>query len=159
MKHILTTILLATIIAFSSCIKKNNLPPQPKIEFLDFSVYDVDSATCTVSFQDGDGDIGALDGKEKNLFLTYYYKDEATGQFLLFDNPSTSNIDTLIFEHSIPNLTPEGQNKSLEGEIQAKFSSLFFFPGHKVIKYEIYLIDRAGNESNKVLTNEIIVPQ
>jgi len=160
MKYFLITILLTIALLFSSCIKKDNFPPQPKIEFIEFNAIRDDSATCTISFQDGDGDIGALEGENtKNLFLYYYIKNKVTGEFELGDaDTTTAKIDTILYDHQVPNLTPVGQNKSLEGEILVKFSNIYFFPKDKVFKYRIFLFDRAGNKSNEVFTKEIIAP-
>jgi hypothetical protein len=153
---------VAGILALSSCVKEKNFPPEPKIEFISYVSYANDSADCTISFHDGDGDIGILEGdtaSKDDFQLKYLYKG-TDGQFYPFDMiDSTAAMDTLFYSYRVPDITPKGQYKSLEGQIKAKLrSSPLYFPGHHVVKFEIRLRDRAGNLSNIVTTNEITVP-
>jgi hypothetical protein len=164
MKHFKNIFLISAISAFlfSSCVKEKNFPPEPKIEFVNYVSYGTDSADCIISFRDGDGDIGILDGdtaSEDDYKLKYLYKG-ADGLFHPFDMiDSTAAMDTLFYSYRVPNITPEGQYKTLEGQIKAKLrSSPVYFPGHQVVKFEIRLRDRAGHLSNVVTTNEIPVP-
>ena len=168
MKQIFYFLIFITAIVSTGCIKEKQFPPQPIIEFQEFISYvgnhnAVDSADCIIKFTDGDGDVGLA--KEDtisppNLRLKYLYKNPVDGKFYPMDAvDSTTVLDTLFFDYRIPNITPDGQYKALDGIIKAKFrTSPVFFPGHKVVKFEITLSDRAGNKSNKVSTNEIVVP-
>jgi hypothetical protein len=144
----------------SSCVKEKNFPPEPTIEFLRYQKYGSDSADCVISFKDGDGDIGITEGdtaSEDDFKMKYLYKG-ADGNYHPFDAiDSTAAMDTLFYSYRVPNITPEGQYKALEGEIKAKLrSSPLYFPGHTSIKFEIRLRDRSGNWSNIVTSNEII---
>lgn len=168
MKQILYFILFVTAIGVTGCIKEKQFPPQPIIEFQEFISYvgdknTVDSADCIIKFTDGDGDVGL--SKEDtisppNLRLKYLYKNLVDGKFYPMDAiDSTTVLDTLYFDYRIPNITPDGQYKALDGTIKAKFrTSPVFYPGHKVVKFEITLSDRAGHKSNTVNSNEITVP-
>lgn len=160
MKYILITTSLITMLLLSSCIKEEILPPQPQIKVLDFISYSSDSAECIISFEDGDGDIGNFEGDtKKNMFLYYYAKDKATGEFVMGDgDKDTPKIDTVLFDYTIYNLTPKGSNKTLKGEIKAKISTVYYNPFDESYKYFIYITDRAGNISNKVFTNENKIP-
>jgi hypothetical protein len=147
----------------TSCVKEKNFPLEPKIEFLCFKSYGIDSADCIISFKDGDGDIGIMEGdttSANDYQLKYLYRDTVDNQFKPFDAiDSTAVMDTLFYSYRVPNITPEGQYKALEGEIKAKLRSApVYFPGHSVVKFEIRLRDRAGHLSNIVTTNEITVP-
>ncbi|CAN5391173.1 hypothetical protein BH10BAC1_BH10BAC1_00680 [soil metagenome] len=159
-KYILVLLGLSTLL-LPSCVKEKEFPSTPAIEFLYYSNYSNDSGDCVISFKDGDGDIGILagDASSPNDFLmTYYYKDTADGVFKLFDNPTTPAFDTLTYSYRVPNLTPDGQYKALDGEIRAKLRAApIYWPLHKTIKFEVSLRDRAGHLSNKVFTNEISV--
>lgn len=161
MKQIITTIMLSVILF--SCVKERELPPQPSIEFVRYTAFGRDSADCVISFKDGDGDIGILQGdtvSADDFRLVYFYKDLSTGQFKPFDvNPTNTTFDTLTYSYRVPYLTPDGQYKSLEGEILAKLRAApIYYPTHKIVKFEITLRDRGGNVSNKVITNEITLP-
>jgi hypothetical protein len=164
MKHFKYIFLLSIsgLVLLSSCVKEKNFPAEPKIEFVNYISYGSDSADCIISFKDGDGDIGIEKGdttSEDDYMLKYLYKG-TDGQFHPFDKiDSTAVMDTLFYSYRIPDITPEGQYKALEGEIKAKLrSSPLYFFGHHAVKFEIRLRDRAGHYSNIVTTNEIVVP-
>jgi len=161
MKHFKYIFILSAVglLLLSACVKEKKFPAQPSIEFVNYVKYGTDSADCIISFKDGDGDIGILDGdtaSENDYKLKYLYKG-TDGLFHPFDAiDSTSAMDTLFYSYRVPNITPEGQYKALEGTIKAKLRSypLYGF-GHDIVKFEIRLRDRAGNFSNIVTTNEI----
>lgn len=161
LKYIAISVLLSTI-TLSSCVKEKSFPATPAIEFLYYSAYTNDSADCVISFKDGDGDIGILsdDSSSPNDFrMKYLYKDLTDGLFKPFDEfPGTPVMDTLIYSYRVPNLTPDGQYKALDGEIRAKLRAApIYYPLHTIVKFEIKLRDRAGNWSNTVTTNEITI--
>ena len=160
-KYILI-IAVTGISLFSACVKEKTFPPQPVIEFKQYISHGLDSADCIIAFKDGDGDIGILpdDTITPNDFkMKYLYKD-VDGIFKPFDViDTTAAMDTLFYSYRVPNLTPDGQYKALDGEIRAKLRAApIYFPGHHTVKFEITLRDRAGHVSNMVSTNEISVP-
>ena len=72
---------------------------------------------------------------------------------------STAVMDTLFYSYRVPNLTPDGQYKALNGDIIAKLRvPPIYVPGHTIVKFEITLTDRAGHKSNIVTSNEITLP-
>jgi hypothetical protein len=162
LKHILSVALLSTIL-LSGCVKEKDFPVKPVIAFKQYFNYSNDSADCIITFKDGDGDIGILDGDTvtpNDFKLKYLYKDTTDGQFKTFDAiPGTPAMDTLFYSYRVPNLTPEGQYKALDGEILAKLRAApIYYPLHHTVKFEIQLRDRAGNLSNRVMTDEINIP-
>ena len=153
---------LLIALTISSCVKEKEFPTTPAIKFLYYSAYSPDSADCVISFTDGDGDIGILEGDvttPNDYQLKYLYKDTIDGIFKPFDsNLTTPAMDTLFYSYRVPNLTPEGQYKALDAEIRAKLRAApIYYPLHTIVKFEIMLRDRAGNLSNRVMTYEIIV--
>ncbi len=161
-KYIAVLGLLSTLV-LSSCVKEKDFPTTPQIEFLYFTQYTPDSAGCVIKFTDGDGDIGILDGDEttpNDYVLKYLYLDTADNTFKPFELPNTTpTFDTLVYSYRVPDITPDGQYKALDGEILAKiYSSPLYWPLHTIVKFEIQLRDRAGHLSNKVMTREIAVP-
>jgi hypothetical protein len=151
-----------------SCVKQKDFPVEPVIMFDQFVNYTgrngtIDSADCTIKFTDGDGDVGIMKGdliSQDNLKMKYLYKNPIDGHFYPIDAiDSTTVMDTLFFSYRIPNLTPNGQYKALDGSIKVKLrTSPVFYPGHHVVKFEITLCDRAGHLSNRITTNEITIP-
>jgi hypothetical protein len=163
-KYILVLALVGTVLY--SCIKPEQVSPIPNIKFKSFIKFGLDSADFTISFKDGDGDIG-LDPQDTfppyntgtetyyNLFMKYYFK-KTDGSFVAYYNPNTN--DTLVFKYRIPDITPIGQNKTLDGDIKVKLSAPYFVPGHTVFKFDVYIYDRALNKSNVITTPEITAP-
>lgn len=151
----------AFVAVVSSCVKEKQFPPQPVIAFDRFETFGNDSADCYITFQDGDGDIGIPQGdltSADDLKMKYLYKD-GTGTFVPVDSSfGTPQFDTLFYSYRVPNITPDGQYKALDGEIKIKLRAAPIFGPHDVVKFEITLKDRAGNKSNTVSTNEITVP-
>jgi len=144
-----------------SCKKEASFPTTPSIEFKQFSAYSLDSADCTISFKDGDGDVGVLSGDTTtyNLKMKYLYKNSA-GNFVPYDaDPSTLALDTLFYSFRIKTITPDGQYKALNGDITVQLRAApVFNPLHTFVKFSINLWDRAGNKSNTVTTPAVAVP-
>jgi len=140
---------------FSGCEKIRQLPPEPVVEFRQFTMYDTidplgnpaKAGILEFYFEDGDGDLGLKQPVEgqadtTNLFFTRYNKEE--GAFVEADESA----------YRIPYMEREGQNKILQGTIEITFL-YFFYNTNDTIKYDFYIKDRAGNESNIDSTCEI----
>jgi hypothetical protein len=162
MKHFIYISVFALLIAasVSSCVREKSFPPQPVIEFEKFETFGHDSANCYIKFKDGDGDIGIHAGDNlspDDLKMKYLYKD-VNGVFQPVDSSfGTPHFDTLFYSYRVPDITPNGQYKALDGEIKIKLRTAPLFGPHSIVKFEIRLTDRAGNKSNIVSTNEITV--
>lgn len=163
------------MVSAGSCKKVEKFPPEPRIEYISFSkVYNpnleiFDRGVLHFSFEDGDGDIGLNSGDTfppfnasspyyYNLIITYFEMQhgELVEVPILWFNPQTEQYDTLSLSSRIPNLTPDGINKAINGEI---FDTLFIYNFNSefdTIKFDAYIIDRALNESNKISTPLII---
>ena len=93
-----------------------------------------------------------------DLKLKYLFKHPITGVFTPIDSSfGTAQFDTLFYSYRVPNITPDGQYKALDGQIKIKLRTAPLFGPHTIVKFEITLKDRAGNKSNMVSTNEITV--
>ena len=145
------------VVAFAACISPPDYPIQPEIKFLGLSKNVMrqgllgieDSLFLSFSFTDGDGDLGSLgQGKDSvNIFLT----DKRTNQ------PSE--------RFRIPYVPEQGAGNGISGDIRL----LLFTSCCNVLPpceasttkpidtliYEISIKDRAGHESNKILTAPI----
>jgi hypothetical protein len=152
-------ILLATIFLVS-CEKPRRFPIEP---YLEYRSHEVVPATANrpfpaleinMYFRDGDGDIGLEPGDTlapfcttcdyfNNLFITVYSK--VNGDYVFpFDEPSR-----------IRNLTPVGQNKTLEGTIQYRIN--LNNVSSDTVRVEVQLVDRALNKSNIETLEDIYV--
>lgn len=95
-----------------------------------------------ISYTDGDGDLGENNPDAKNLFVI----DNRIG---------------LAEEFRIPVLAPEGSGISIEGDLTVTLSGTGITDNSssQTFNYTVYLIDRAGNESNRFETANITVTQ
>ncbi len=159
----------------SSCKKIEKFPDVPRIEFLDFTTLynpdlDIyDRGVLRFSFEDGDGDIGLNSGDtlppfnpgsqyHYNLVITYFelQDGELVEVPILWYNPQTEQYDTLSLSARIPNLTPEGVNKAISGEILDTLFIYNFNSTYDTIMFEAFIVDRALNTSNVISTPLII---
>lgn len=168
MKALLNYFTGVTLLLFLySCLKPEVVPPVPAIEFKDYIKYGIDSADVSITFKDGDGDVGLEQSDTlppfdpsstyyNNIYLVYYYKG-SDGLFHKYFNIPTQ--DTLKYAYRIPNITPTGQNKILDGEIKVTLRPApIYVSGHTVVRFDVYIYDRALNKSNVITTPEITVP-
>ena len=160
-KEIKLLLLAITVaILMPSCLKFEEFPIEPTVEFNEFVQYN-DSARIKFHFTDGDGDIGLNAGDTfppydtlpyyYNLFLEYFELHD--GQWELVDL-------TLPLYYRVPVITPTGQNKALEGDMDILLYPWPTLPNTSgdTVKYSLKLVDRALHESNVVETGNIIVP-
>lgn len=155
------------IISVSSCLKPVSYPDEPVLEtatYVDMG----DSLMISVSFTDGDGDIGLNSDDTTNpfnpasfyhfnLYVEYFEMEEGVWVKGTQD-PSGENsplADSISFGFRIQNLTPIGQNKTLKGIINVVLEPLAYntYSNHNdTVKYRVTLIDRALNISNSIET-------
>lgn len=130
----------------------------------------LDSISLTVNWTDGDGDLGYLPDDNSNGF-NYYTKlyKRKSGTFVEVD-PVTANG----FNGRFPNLSPDGPTSTKKLKLRGTLSYAFNGPGivipgtlgkingnfeparaGDVIRFEVYIIDRAGNRSNTITTEEV----
>ncbi|MFC2175667.1 hypothetical protein ACFLR1_01685 [Bacteroidota bacterium] len=153
------------VLSLSSCFKRVDFPNQPQITFLGIvlnssAVNQTDSiGFVKLAFTDGDGDLGLNAGDTLGLFAPeqpYYYNlfihyfEKQNGKYVEFK-------PVFPFHVRFKSLTPEGADKSLEGEMEVGF---FSRPGtpFDTVRYEIYLVDRAFHHSDTIVTPDIILP-
>jgi hypothetical protein len=147
-------------LALSACDSSPVFPIEPKVEFIDIQPRTVrhfqDSIVVTIKFQDGDGNLGAINEGDVNLQLI----DERYKQGILTLEQATNG-------YSLPNLTPDARNPSIQGEISVTIP-LTVNTGvnmEEEVRYQIKLWDRDGNlagpidgnPDNAVYTDYIIV--
>jgi len=155
----ITFFLLISIVAgLTSCIKEEQYPIIPHIEFGGFAtakdITGKDSlGAISISYTDGDGNIGlfpwdTVEPKKYNFYLKFM---ELVNNELVEVKPVDS---TLTFNARIPILTPVGRNKNIKGDI-TMYLELYF--ARQILKsdtiaFEIYIRDRDLNNSNVIET-------
>jgi hypothetical protein len=152
-------------ISFSSCLKKDNYSNIPAILFKSFVVNSDGSATLQVTFTDGDGDIGSQSTTNAPTdFYIEVLKDSVnTYKPQLIEGQNNSVMgDTLFVGYSVPYITPSGTDKELSGDIQvalgAGAGTWYLAADGSYYEYRIWLIDRAGHVSNRILTPPVQCP-
>lgn len=171
LSNILLILLIATSIVIAACRKIEDYPETPHIEFISFGkIYNTelgiyDRGVLKFSFEDGDGDIGLNSGDtlppynasseyHYNLIITYFEMQNGviTEVPITWYNPETEQFDTLTLSARIPNLTPEGINKAISGEIDDTLFIYNFNSSFDTIQFEAFIYDRALNKSNTITT-------
>ncbi len=159
---------LSLFLSVVSCRKNENFSDTPKLEWRSHEIVDDPSTNrreilLTVYFTDGDGDIGRdntnnLDPCNVNSYdLRIKYFEQVSGSLVEI----TPNDTCLFFHNIIPNLTPEGQNKTLEGDLITTFSYLAYPENANVdsVRFDFQLFDRNGNVSNMLSSPMIFIPE
>lgn len=140
----------------NSCLQSPEYPIEPQITFKGISktrmlsslgILRRDSLLLTLSFTDGDGDLGTREG-EPNRPIDLFVVD--------LSSPNTPESFTL------PYVAPRGAIKAINGDIRVALYSTCCtvqdvapcqiskkYPLDSVF-YEVYIKDRAGNKSNVV---------
>jgi hypothetical protein len=168
-------LLLLAGLGVSSCLTPPDYPETPEIGFksiskqrLDnrFGVYD--TVIVTVSFKDGDGDLGLnnddtappfneLDANQQpnKYYNNYFFQPQlqtAPGQF------EDTNIG-FGYNSRYPRLSPSdqgGREEPLKGDLSfgLNFFQGTFAPG-SVVRFKVKILDRKLHESNEVTTDPI----
>ena len=151
-------LLISMVAGLTSCIKEEQYPIIPHIEFGGFAtakdITGKDSlGAISISYTDGDGNIGlfawdTVEPKKYNFYLKFM---ELVNNELVEVKPVDSS---LTFNGRIPLLTPVGRNKNIKGDI-TMYLELYF--ARQILKsdtiaFEIYIRDRDLNNSNVVET-------
>jgi hypothetical protein len=153
-------LLIFACIQYLSCINAPDYSDTPEIEFVSFSNLSMDQSplnsdttVLSISFTDGDGDIG--------------FEMGATGEnIFIIDN----RTDEIFDRFRAPAIPPQGANNGVSGEINmVLLNTCCIFPPQDSIpncespdqypsnelSFTVYITDRAGNESNKIVTPAI----
>ena len=151
-------LLLAAVLA-TGCLKTEEFPNEPLISFKSYE-QGADSARLTISFTDGDGDIGLAQGDTLSPFNpgSHWYHNFFVDYYKMQNGQWELQVFTLPLYYRIPVITPTGQNKTLEGDIAVEISALVLpqLPGDTV-RFGVHIADRALHESNTVFTEAIVV--
>lgn len=159
----LTFIIIPGILFITGCLKKESFSDIPAIELVGFTeVFDTGQyavkGIITVSFQDGDGDIGLNTGDTLppyhkggkyyyNFVVTYFEKRNGIYDTVPLDPPYSARI---------PVLTPDNPNKAIKGLITDTLI-LNPVPEFDTVRFTVMIYDRRLNPSNMVSTSDIIL--
>jgi hypothetical protein len=152
---------LTGILILASCIKKEDYPDIPEISYRGFTkVFDTGQypikGILSIDFQDGNGDIGLDPGDTLPPFQPGgdYYYNMIIRYFEKQNGVWVEPILPVPYNARIPVLTPDQPNKAIKGYIVDTLD-LDPTPAFDTIKFEVFIYDRALNQSNVVATPEI----
>lgn len=152
------SIFLGLFIAlFIQCANAPDFTDEPEIEFISISkssfnqgFFNEDSLILTISFQDGNGDIG----------------NDTTQNIVVIDNRTGDIYDRFV----TPQIPEQGINNGVKGEVRmVLFNTCCIFPDGippceivpqyptDEISFSIYMEDRAGNQSNTINTSTVTI--
>lgn len=129
-----------------SCKKEDAINEIPTISFVSISPSTaneyVDDINITISYSDGDGDLGENNPDIFNLFVR-------------------DNRNFIEYKFRIPELTPDDSNIAIEGEfnIIINGTGITNESTSQQVDYNVYVVDREGNKSNTITTSKITINQ
>lgn len=147
-------------IILGACVTAPEFSDIPEIEFVGFSnntmvqnSLNTDSTFVRFTFTDGDGDIGFdSDVFDQNIFI--------------IDNRTDDRYDSF----KAPEVPEQGASKGISGEVTLRlFTTCCLFPDNippcesppdfprDTLTLDIFIVDRAGNMSNRVTTTPIVL--
>ncbi len=143
--HRYSFLILLLILLVASCVKPPDYPIEPRIEFVSmnqqtFDELDEDSLSVVIYFEDGDGDLGSEDS------VNMFWED--------------SRVPGYQVPFKIPFIEVQGNSKAISGTITTFYPISFCINDDDPIDtfyYKIYIVDRAGHESNVDSTNLIFL--
>lgn len=143
---LLFVLISGALFLFTSCEKDevNTLSNIPEIELVSISSDTIvefeEFLDIVLSYKDGDGDIGFEQTNQYALFVRDIRLEEFDGFYL---GP----------------ILPPGVSAPITGTFNVDFPDLFIFGNSdtETTHFEIKLVDRANNESNIIMTPEIVI--
>lgn len=126
------------------CAKDGPISAIPEISFVSATPQTVtafaDSLAITISYRDGDGDLGENDTDDNNLFM----EDSRNG---------------VVYGFRIRQLAPDDAVITIEGNLNVAVPNVPIIGSgnSETFTYTIHVLDRAGNESNRISTSAITV--
>ena len=131
---------------FFACEKEGIVSAFPEIEFVSISPTTVqefsEEINITISYLDANGDLGENNPDVKNMFV----KDLRNG---------------IEYEYRIPQLSPDNSEIQIAGNLEIIINGTGIVGGgiSEKVSFEVYVVDREGNQSNVIETDEITINQ
>ncbi|MCB9284228.1 MAG: hypothetical protein H6563_09165 [Lewinellaceae bacterium] len=153
------------LLGLASCTQPPDYPIEPVIEFQRLTKNTLiqgdgteDETWVTISFTDGDGDIGFFQEGSNQVETDLFIRD--------------LRLDVVTEKFTIPFIPELGTTNGISGEITFRmYTTCCIFPDWvpgqpapcdvspdypvDTVRYEIYIKDRAGHESNHIQTEPI----
>lgn len=144
-------VIACTSMLFLGCDKDKSYPDTPELEFLRMENIESDTIIHVIHFQDGNGDIGSKVDSVSCIEKDFQYRlyEMEDGEWVYVSLPGEG--------YCVNSLTPESQDKTLEGDILARLPrQIETGPNSDSVRFGFRLRDRAGNISNEVFSPLIL---
>lgn len=163
----LLTLVVITFLS-SGCLRPPDYPDEPVIEYVGMNTTIVPQGslnapsselTITIGYTDGDGDVGAL---SRDTFTNnIIYIDNRDGVELTASVPFIPDLGSVNGISGTISFTLTNENRGIcctfedkDGELPCTPSSRFTTD---TLIYTIFVRDQAGNESNRIETEPIVI--
>lgn len=136
---------LIGLLGLAACGEEAADPAIPVISYISITpnpaiAYN-DQLVLRITYEDGNGDLGENTAGVRNLFV----KDSR---------------NDITYSYRINQLAPSGATIAIQGEIDINLNQAILLSEtttKEEVVYEVYLTDRAGNESNLITTDTLLV--
>ncbi|HNQ13352.1 MAG TPA: hypothetical protein PKH65_05935 [Bacteroidia bacterium] len=141
MKKFIVYIALLVVLS-SSCKKQESINEIPEIEFLSITPQMAkefsDDIHIRFKYKDGNGDLGENNADVFNLFVT----------------DKRLNLE---YKYRISQLSPSGSSISIQGTLDVLIEKTGITDSSAMqdVSFSLYVVDRAGNQSNRIQTPAI----
>lgn len=150
----------------SACYKEPDFSTIPSIEYVgfqkqirldQFSAANKDSVTISLKFQDGDGDLGYSTDEVKDAYQTSNY-NYVVRPFRKKNGKLTEYTPLESLSGYFPRLKKDDKPNPIEGVLDYSIDFPHpFTPKRDSLQFQIYIKDRAGNVSNIIETDIIVL--
>jgi hypothetical protein len=157
--NILFSAAICALLIAVSCQPLENASEIPAIKFKSFNRYllldttissdYIQAGELAFDFTDGDADFGSYSADDKNLIMLPYEKVD--GIYYSVDSALYGRPYSVLNDDK---LERNGKYTTIEGEIKVQVY-YFFIPPFDTMRYDFYILDRAGHKSNVASTTDI----
>ena len=137
-------IVIGMLATLTACDKLTAVSDVPEISFESVvpnvvTAYQ-DSLYFTISYRDGDGDLGQNNTDDNNLFVQ-------------------DSRNQVTYGFRIQQLAPDNATIAIQGNLNVTLPNTAIINGgaSESVSYTIWVVDRAGNESNRVSSSTVTV--
>jgi hypothetical protein len=168
MKVFFAISILVVIATTSACVKAPSYPIIPEIEYVNISSPLVKSGyadTITISFKDGDGDIGITGTATDTCDLCGFKTGDSSCLYSqAFNIFLIDDRDTCVSQFASADIEPSGKFDAISGQadiIKTIYSQNCFIPTpgcpNDTVRYTVVMRDKAGHFSNFIKLPPIII--
>ena len=147
-----SVVLLIVVLFWTACKKDEASDPNPPISDVpaieivslsSSSINQFDDLTFTISYQDGNGDIGDENADAAVVFIT-------------------DNRASITHEFHVPPLAPAGESIAIQGNLLVVLENVILLDQNNTSEsatFTVRLQDRSGNSSNEVVSSSVTINQ